>query len=99
MFSSLLALSVVVAPAVAASPSAVTPAEAVAANAATPPADDPLVCRNERKTGSRMTHRVCRPRSYLIAERKAAEAEAERALNARPVAQDLENLNIRPPGH
>lgn len=98
MFSLLLGLSVAATPAIAPAPASAAPNEAVA-SAATPPADDPLVCRNERKTGSRMTNRVCRPRSYLIAERKAAESEAERALNARPVAQDLDNLNIRPPGH
>lgn len=32
-------------------------------------------------------------------ERKAAAAEAERGMNARPVAQGLEVPNIRIPGH
>lgn len=77
------------------SPATSAPTQAAAAG---PTADDPLVCRDERATGSRMTKRVCRPKSYLIAEQKAADEASEGMVRTRTLAQDPEMPNSRVPG-
>lgn len=62
--------------------------EAGQAAARTQPAEDPVVCRNQNRTNSRFSKKVCKRKSETDAQEQASQREAGELINRPAINPD-----------